>query len=176
MCHSCPMEDQTRRLAVMRHAKAEQLGRTDADRELAPRGRRDAAAAGAWLAEKGLVPDHALVSASTRTRQTWEAVADAAAWDVEPTFDHGLYAAGPESALDLIRLVPADARTVLVIGHNPTMGQLAQTLEDGEGDDEAGNRMALGFPTSAVAVFEYDGAWSDLEATGARLVAFYGGP
>ena len=173
MCQSCRMEDQTRRLVVMRHAKAEQLGETDAARELSPRGRRDAAAAGVWLAEYGVVPDHALVSASTRTRQTWEAVAGAASWDLEPSFDQGLYAAGPESALDLLRLVPADARTVVVIGHNPTMGQLAQMLEDGEGDADAGNQMALGFPTSAVAVFEYDGAWTDLEATGARLVAFH---
>ena len=114
MCHSCRMEDQTRRLVVIRHSKAEQLGRTDAERELAPRGRREAAAAGAWLAEQGLVPDHALVSASTRTRQTWQAMADAASWDLEPAFDQGLYAAGPEAALDLIRLVPAEARTVLV--------------------------------------------------------------
>ena len=173
MCHSCRMEDQTRRLVVMRHAKAEQLGTTDAARELAPNGQRAAAAAGAWLAAYGLVPDHALVSSSTRTRQTWEAVAKGASWDLEPNLDEGLYAAGPESALDLIRLVPADARTVVVIGHNPTMGQLAQMLEDGEGDADAGNQMALGFPTNAVAVFEYDGAWADLGATGARLVAFH---
>ncbi|MGH3362965.1 MAG: SixA phosphatase family protein [Nocardioides sp.] len=167
------MEDQTRRLVIMRHAKAEQLGDTDAARELAPRGRRDAGAAGAWLAGQGLVPDHVLVSAVVRARQTWAAVTEGASWQVEATFDEGLYAAGPELALDLVRAVPPTAQTLLVIGHNPTMAQLAQMLEDGEGDAEAGNQMALGFPTSAVAVFEYDGAWADLELTSARLVAFH---
>lgn len=160
-------------MVVMRHAKAEQGAASDVDRELTPRGRADAGAAGAWLADRGPRPDLALVSAATRTRQTWAEVSSAAGWDLAATFDEGLYAAGPESALDLVRGVPADSRCVLVVGHNPTMGQLAQMLDDGEGDPEAGNEMALGFPTCAVAVFEYDGAWADLDVTAARLVAFH---
>jgi phosphohistidine phosphatase len=55
------------------------------------------------------------------------------------------------------------------------MAHLAQLLDDGEGDAEASTAMASGFPTSAVAVFEYDGAWADLELTSARLVAFHVG-
>ena len=43
------------------------------------------------------------------------------------------------------------------------MAYLAQLLDDGEGDAEAGNEHGLGFPTSAVAVFAYDGDWADLE-------------
>jgi phosphohistidine phosphatase len=35
--------------------------------------------------------------------------------------------------------------------------------------------MLSGYPTSAVAVFEYDGPWSDLTEAGARLVAYYVG-
>jgi phosphohistidine phosphatase len=55
------------------------------------------------------------------------------------------------------------------------MGHLAQLLDDGGGDPDASSEMASGFPTSAVAVFEYDGAWADLEVTSARLVAFHVG-
>jgi phosphohistidine phosphatase len=153
----------SRLVAVMRHAKAEQEGPTDFDRPLADRGRRDAADAGAWLA------------AALRTRETWASVAEGADWDLDPDFDRGLYAADPETALDLVRLVDDDVRRLLVIGHNPTMAVLAQLLDDGEGDDEAATEMAAGYPTSAVAVFEYDGSWADLDEGTARLVAFHVG-
>ena len=72
----------SRRLVVMRHAKAEQGGRTDFERVLTGRGHADAAEAGAWLATQGFAPDHALVSAAARAEQ-WgivtENVADYAA-------------------------------------------------------------------------------------------------
>ena len=67
---------ESRTIIVMRHAKAEQGGPSDFERQLTDRGMADAAAAGTWLAERGVVPDHALVSAAVRTQQTWEALAD----------------------------------------------------------------------------------------------------
>jgi phosphohistidine phosphatase len=165
----------SRRLVVMRHAKAEQDGPTDFDRPLASRGRRDAEAAGAWLASQGVVPDHALVSAALRTQQTWESVAAGAGWSLAADLDRGLYAAGPDSALDIVRLVPDTATSLVVIGHNPTVGVLAQVLDDGSGDAEVGASMAGDFPTSAVAVFSYGGSWADLGEGTARLDAFHVG-
>lgn len=157
----------------MRHAKAEQTGPTDLERVLSPRGREDAAAAGAWLAGRGIVPDVALVSAAERTRQTWAEVAHAAGWLLEASFDQGLYTAGPETALDLVRAAPDDARSLFLLGHNPTIAYLAAMLDSGEGDDEAANEMAVGFPAGALTVMEYDGAWVDLERESARVVAFH---
>jgi phosphohistidine phosphatase len=165
----------TRRLVVMRHAKAEQDGPTDFERPLAARGHRDAAAAGSWLAAEGVVPDHALVSAALRTQETWSSLSDGAGWSLAPDLDRGLYAAGPETAIDLIRLVPAESSCVVVVGHNPTMAYLAQMLDDGTGDPAAVAAMAGDFPTSAVAVFSYDGEWSSLGVGGARLDAFHVG-
>ncbi len=162
-------------MVVMRHAKAEQVGASDKGRELTERGRADATEAGAWLAARGFVPDHVLVSSSERTRQTWDAVAEAADWSVEPDFETALYAAGPDAALDLLRLVPASARSVLVIGHNPTVGVLAQLLSDGSGDESAILEMTGGYPTCALTVFEYDGAWADLADGSARVAAFHVG-
>ncbi len=159
----------------MRHAKAEQVGPSDLERELAAQGLADSLVAGTWLSEQGIVPQHALVSAAVRTRQTWDGVARGAGWDVVPTFDEGLYAAGPESALDLIRAVPDDVSTLIVIGHNPTMALLAALLDDGDGVAEAAQEMTQGFPTSAMAVFEHTGSWSDLDQQLARLVAFHVG-
>lgn len=162
-----------RTLVVVRHSKAEQVAASDFDRELADRGRRDAAATGAWLAGIGVVPDRALVSAAPRAVQTWEALAEGAGWSLEPDLDQGLYTAGPDTALDLVRGIDDDCVSLVVVGHNPTMASLAQMLDDGEGDIEAGNEMATGFPTSAAAVFAYDGTWADLET--ARLTAFHVG-
>jgi phosphohistidine phosphatase len=169
------VQQDSRRLVVVRHSKAEQSGDTDHARRLLDRGRDDAEAAGRWLAGQGVVPDHALVSAAARALETWMALASGAGWNLEPSVDEGLYTAGTDTALDLLRGSPADARVVVVVGHNPTMAHLAQLLDDGEGDAEASTAMASGFPTSAVAVFEYDGAWADLELTSARLVAFHVG-
>lgn len=160
---------------MVRHAKAEQAADTDHERGLLDRGRADAAAAGEWLAGQGVVPDHALVSAATRALETWTALASGAGWDLEPDLDEGFYAAEPDTALDLIRRTPAEVRVLVVVGHNPTMGHLAQLLDDGEGDPEASNAMVSGFPTTAVALFEYDGEWADLDLTSSRLMAFHVG-
>ena len=165
------MPPDQRILVVMRHGKAEQLASSDERRELTERGRADAAAAGRWMQQEGIVPGHALVSAAVRTAQTWAAVSAAAGWSVEADVDPGLYNAGTDTVLDLLRAVDDAIRTVLVIGHNPTMASLAQLLDDGEGDEEAATRMATGFPTSSAAVLALEGAWSELER--ARLVGFH---
>ncbi len=170
------MSEQKRTLVVMRHAKAEQAGATDFDRRLSDRGEADARAAGAWLATQGVDPDLALVSAAVRTHQTWEGVAEGAGWDDGvATYDESLYAAGPESALDLVRGVDDEVLTLVVVGHNPTMGSLAQLLDDGDGDEDASAEMATGYPTSATTVFTLEGDWADLDEAGATVVGFHVG-
>lgn len=159
----------------MRHAKAEQAGRSDFERPLASRGHRDAADAGRWLAGAGFAPDQALVSAALRTRETWEAVAVAADWPLDADLDRGLYAAGPEAAIDLIRLTPDAVEALIVIGHNPTMAYLAQVLDSGEGSPDVPDALAGDFPTSALALFEYDGSWADLGPGSAALRSAYVG-
>ena len=166
---------QPRRLILIRHARAGQDGATDAERSLTDQGARDAEALGAWLAAHDLRPDHALVSAARRAVETWEAVARGGGWDVVPDVGQPLYAAEPESALDLVRDAPAAAGTLAVVGHNPTVGSMAQLLDDGDGDPEAGTDLATGgFPPAAVAAFEHDGDWADLAWGSARLVAYHG--
>src|SRR5262249_17805155 len=86
-----------------------------------------------------------------------------------------LYEAGSESALDVIRETEDGIRRLVVVGHNPTMASLATLLDDGEGDDEAGNEVATGFPTCAVAVLQYDGEWAELDEASASVVAYHVG-
>ena len=159
----------------MRHAKAEQSGPSDFERQLSDRGVLDATEAGRWLAGRGVQPDLALVSAAVRTEQTWEAVDRGGGWNLEAALEEALYEAGSESALDLLRETEDHVATLVVVGHNPTMALLAALLDDGQGDDDAGNELAFGFPTSALAVFDYDGRWADLDEASASLVAYHVG-
>lgn len=164
------------RIAVIRHAKAEQDGPSDAERPLSGRGHDDAREGGRWLAGAGVRPDRALVSAALRARETWESLAAGAGWGIEPELDRSLYSGSPETVLDLLRTLPDEVGTAVVVGHNPTMGTLAQLLDDGGGDAAAGREMtAGGFPTCAIAVFAYDGPWADLDFPGASLTAFHVG-
>lgn len=160
---------------VVRHAKAEQFASSDHARELTDSGRRAAEEAGEWLATEEIEADYALVSSATRALQTWHALADGAGWDVEADVDDSLYAADPDTVLDVIRTVPEDSRCVVVLGHNPTMASLAQLLDDGDGDPDAEAEMTGDFPTSAVAVFGYDGGWEDLEFASATLLSYRSG-
>lgn len=165
-----------RTLVVMRHAKAEQEGPSDFERPLADRGHGDAADAGAWLARRGVRPDHALVSAAQRTRETWQHLARGAGWDLEPELDRGLYAAELDGALDLVRLLDDAVTTAVVVGHNPTMHSLATVLDDGEGDPAATQELTVStFPTSATVVLSVDGSWRDLAPGGASVTAYHVG-
>lgn len=166
-------ETRARRLVLMRHATAAQEGGTDADRRLSDDGRAQAAVVGSWLRAAGVDPDAALVSAAARAVETWEAVARGAGWSLTPLVDRGLYTAGSDTALDLIRETLATVTTLVVVGHNPTVATVAQLLDDGEGDPGACTEMLMGYPPAAVTVFEYDGDWGDLDWGSARVAAFH---
>lgn len=162
----------TRRLVIVRHAKAETFAPSDDQRSLTDRGRADARLLGEWLATEGIDPDAAYVSTALRTRETWDGVAAGAGWSLEPVYDGGLYDTDEEGALDIVRAVPAETGTVVVIGHNPTVGMLVALLDDGEG--EATGAVAAGtFPTSTAAVFDVLDDWAELGAMAARLRLFH---
>ncbi|WP_242494659.1 SixA phosphatase family protein [Nocardioides zhouii] len=167
----------SRRLVIMRHAKAEATAPSDHERPLASRGRADAEAAGRWLRGQGIAPDLALVSDAVRTRQTWEQVSGGAGWDESTVdFSAGLYAAGSDSAFDLLRETDPAVTSLIVIGHNPTMAYVAELIDDGEGDPDATTGMVTrGFPTSALVVFTVEGPWADLGPGTGRLEAFHAG-
>jgi phosphohistidine phosphatase len=162
-----------KKLVVMRHAKAEPYAETDAHRQLTGRGHEEAADAGRHLAEIGLVPDLALVSSAVRTRETWDEVREACGATAREDISDHLYGASPAAVLETLRLLSDDTSTCLYIGHNPTAAHLAAALDDGDADPDALHGLLLGFPTSAMAVFDVPGSWSDLHEAGARLTHFH---
>ncbi|AGL13593.1 histidine phosphatase family protein [Actinoplanes sp. N902-109] len=155
----------TRTLVLLRHAKAEPGGELpDIDRQLTATGRANADAAGAWLADQRLHPQLVLCSPAVRTRQTWHGVAVALAQAApdgggpEVHYEPGLYHGGRTEVIDLLRAVPDTVRTVLIIGHNPTMSDVSVLLRPYE---EMGLAEAL--RTSGLAVHRAEGPWSGTE-------------
>ncbi|OJF13021.1 SixA phosphatase family protein [Couchioplanes caeruleus] len=159
-----------RTLVLMRHSKAEHPGElTDFERQLTDRGRRDAGAAGAWLAAEGLRPGLVLCSSATRTRQTWHGVAVALGRDdtspaPEVRYEDGLYDGGRTEMIDLLRAVPDSIGTVLVVAHNPTVSDVSILLADGT------TSLREGLATSGVAVHRAGGWWSTTEPGSMPLV------
>ncbi|HEY0240989.1 MAG TPA: histidine phosphatase family protein [Friedmanniella sp.] len=161
----------TRRLVLLRHAKsswADDL--PDLERPLSARGRRDAAEAGHWLAAHVGRPDLVLCSTAVRTRQTWARAGEAEPDLLGPAqvrFEAAIYAAWPDTLLELARRLPVEVTTAVLVGHAPGLPDLAERLNRANGDRPVGD-----FPTSAVATFAVSGAWGDLGPGSAALTAY----
>src|SRR5882757_9289259 len=163
-----------RRLLLLRHAKAERAppGGDDHGRVLAARGRADAKTLGAYLARHAFVPDCAVVSTAARTRETWTLLA--AAMDKTPpaSFDERIYDAAPEAILGAIKETGRDTGTLMVIGHNPGLQELAAMLV-ASGDIEARERLGREFPTSGLVVISFAVEnWNGVHPRGGRLQHF----
>ena len=161
-----------RRLILIRHAKAEPNGATDAKRKLAPRGEADAVAVGEWLKQAGITTGVALVSPAKRAAQTWELAAAQLSRAPRTVFDKRVYAATVDDLLAVVHDAPPQTRTLLVVGHNPSIEALAAGLDDGAGDKKAAKAMKAKYPTSGIAVLTTEGPWSALALGGASLVQF----
>jgi len=156
-----------RRLVLVRHAKAEQGGGDDAARALSGRGRRDAGEIGRWLRAQDVVPELAVVSPAQRTVETWSIAA--AELDNPPRVatDGRIYDNSVAALLAVIADSDADARSLVLVGHNPSMQDLAARLAPDDAD------LAASFPTSSVAMFAVSGDWGELADSDASLVAFH---
>lgn len=174
-------------LHLLRHAKSSWETPTlhDHDRPLAPRGIRACAVIAGHLRERRIVPDLVLCSTAVRARLTLEGVLEGFARPPRIAYEAAIYEASAGTLLDLLRSLPAappqepahppaqrdpaGPETVLLIGHQPGIGELATTLA------ASGDRLAdleAKFPTAALATLELDRPWPDLEPGCARLAAF----
>ena len=191
-------------LVLLRHAKSSWTEDVpDHLRPLAGRGRRAAPIAGRWLWAEGYAPDLVLCSTARRARQTWQLAesgllaagdpgSSGAAAAPPVSYEREVYQASAAGLLDLLRRQPASVRTLLLVGHEPGMSELALTLAgapdgpdgpvperpvpqgaDGPVPDAAGlARLRAKFPTAAIAVLVSARDWSRLGPGRARLARF----
>lgn len=141
----------TRTLILIRHCKSDWDGSTDDhDRPLSARGAHAAPRIGAYLAERGFVPDVVLCSDAVRTRQTWAAIADQLPSQPALTLSPALYLAEPEVMLHAIQAT--SSQTVALIGHNPGIAALAWAMVQSPPSDARFGQ----YPTGATTILRFE--------------------
>ena len=156
-----------KRLYLLRHAKSSwsDPSLADEERPLAPRGRKAAKKMAKELRRREIRPKLVLSSSSQRTQETLELIASSLG-DPPVEVEEGLYGAGSDALLARVRAVSDTVGSVLVVGHNPGLQDLALRLTPSE-------RLIEKFPTGALAAFELDAeSWQELGQTEARLAAY----
>jgi phosphohistidine phosphatase len=161
----------TKRLYLLRHAKSswKHSGLADHDRPLAGRGRRAADAIAGHMREQAIAPDLVLCSTARRARETTERI-QSSLGTAPVIHEPGLYGASAASLLERLHRVPDEIASVLLIGHNPAIGDLALDLARPSPERRA---LEVKFPTAALAELGVPiCTWGDLDHNGAELVAF----
>lgn len=153
------------KLILTRHAKSSWKDplQSDHDRPLNNRGRQSARAIGNWLHSNGHLPNQILCSSARRTEET----AKLMGFDVPTDLNRALYHAG--ASVMLGELKHASGHTVLMLGHNPGIGDFAERLAQ----NLPRHVRFLDYPTCATTVFEFDCQnWSDIELGTGKVSAF----
>jgi phosphohistidine phosphatase len=160
-----------RTLLLLRHAKSDYPpGVADHERPLAPRGVREAGLAGDWLRAHAPAVNAVLCSTAARTRETLERTQI----EAPVTYVDRLYDATPVAVIDEINGVEPEVETLLVIGHEPAMSQVALGLATADGSNKtAAAHISTKFPTSAIAVLRTAQPWDQLTLSSAALVTFH---
>ena len=161
-------------ILLLRHAKSDwgEPGLSDHDRPLNRRGEKAADAMANHIRARMPLPDLVLCSTASRARQTLAPLA--ALWTPPPpiSLEKGLYLASEEVLLARLRSVADPVRTVLLVGHNDGLWQLAELLA-GSGKEDALSNLRAKYPTGTLAALRTPGGrWADLAAGSAELTAF----
>lgn len=165
-------------LSLLRHAKSSwsATGLADHDRPLAPRGVKAAPKIGEFIAGSGLTPDLILCSSAQRARETLAGLMTrlGAEGGVAVRIDRAIYEADDENDLltVLAGLGAGGPASVMLIGHNPAMQDLAIALA-GRGAPDDRDALARKFPTAALAVLTFDSSdWSTIQPGDGLLTHF----
>lgn len=163
-----------RRLLLLRHAKTEpaEPGADDRIRALIERGRRDAGKIGAYMETHALVPDRVVLSPAKRVQETWKYMANAFKRAPGATTTEQIYAATPHDVLAVILSAPASAHSLLIVGHNPALQEVALMLV-ASGDIDAREMLREKLPTAGLVIidFAFDD-WSKVHPQCGRLERF----
>jgi len=163
-----------RRLLLLRHAKSERAGPGDRDhdRMLTARGREDAPKIGAYIVHHGLIPQRVIVSTAARARATCELVAVGFGASPSVVNDKRLYEASPQAILKIIQECKPEVHTLMIVGHNPGLQELAILLI-ASGNLEARQRLNEKFPTAGLLVIDFAlDDWARVHAHAGRLDHF----
>lgn len=160
-------------LMLMRHAKSSwaEPGTDDHERVLNARGRAAAPTMARWLEVQALRPDRVLCSSARRTIETAALMREAVPSLPKPETSDRLYHAGPGTIMEHVRRMPDACDCLLLIGHEPGLGSLLQSL--GRHADPTLRHADRHFPTAAIAVLEADiENWAGIGVENIKFAAF----
>lgn len=156
----------SRELYILRHAKSdwESGATTDGERPLNKRGRKDAPRIGNWMREHYLYPGLVLCSPALRARETLDAVAEELQLPPERIrIVDELYMANLGTLLKILRDIPEDSDSIMLVGHNPGLDDLVAYLSHETLPlTESGKLMT----TATLAHFKLPDNWTELEGKG----------
>jgi phosphohistidine phosphatase len=157
------------RIYLLRHAKAgwAEPGQHDFDRPLDNQGFAEAEIVADKAADRSYLPETVISSTATRCRQTAEAIRRAVSEMIEPLYIDELYNGSLGTYLAILE-GQKESQSVMLIGHNPTMEELLETLI---GSDQMVAAIPGGYPPAGLAVLDYRGL-SAGTATAWTLVDF----
>ena len=162
-------------ILLLRHAKSawDQPGLDDHDRPLNRRGERAAEAMAIHIVRNVPRPDLILCSTAVRTRQTLAPLVYRLTAPAPPiALERGLYLASASALLDRLRALEEEVGTVLLIGHNGGIGELAENLA-GSGRATDLTALRTKYPTGTLAMMRAPAAlWSGLTLGSAELLSF----
>jgi phosphohistidine phosphatase len=159
-----------KQLYLLRHAKSswKDTSLPDHDRPLTGRGRRASKAIARHLREQGIEPELVLCSAARRARETLDRIEPALATSTVRVEDD-LYAATARALLERLRTVRDTVESVMLIGHNPGLQDLALDLAH---PSPTARELATKYPTGALATLAFQASsWQELDRDTAELVA-----
>ena len=159
-------------LHLLRHAKSswKDAALADHERPLSKRGRETAKTLGRYLRREKIKPDLAVCSTAVRARETLAPIRKKTKLR-KVVLEDGIYEVPQEHLWERILTLPEKAESVLLIGHNPALQELALELADAESRARF-PAIEAKFPTGAMATFSFEGTWKELRPNGAALAAF----
>ena len=163
----------SKQLYILRHAKSDWAADVpnDFQRPLSDRGIRNARKMGKWMAEQGLIPELVVSSPALRAWQTATLACNGLGInETRIVFDADLYLADLDALLRTINNFPDQAKSAMLVGHNPGLDQLVMFLAN---DDVPSSPDGKVMATATVAQFAIEGDWSSVVEGTAQLVQLY---
>jgi phosphohistidine phosphatase len=155
-----------KQIFLLRHAKSDwnNLGEQDFDRSLAKRGIQDASTISNHVKKNNHLIEKVLCSSSKRTKQTFDYCSDGFNFPIgNAEYLDDLYFGDTDKIIRLIQNINESISSILIVGHNPTMHSLAESLTE---------ETLKKFPTCSLAEITSETSWKDLPLKKCKLKSF----
>ena len=148
---------------LIRHAKSgwSDPKARDFERGVKKRGKKDIKTIANYLKLNNITPDIILSSSALRAQITSEKIANTIGYNGKVHYMNELYSSDPETIVNILSLQDDDDNSIFVVGHNPTLTELANFLAKED---------IKKIPTSGVVAIKFDiDSWEEIDENSGDL-------